>query len=428
MIDLKLLKERTEEAKLNLKNRYMEGDIDLALELFAKKNSLQAELDTKRSERNKNSELLKNVASMSTAEKQKVIDAGKLLKDEVTNLETEYEKISKSLDVEALKLPNYAHPDAPLGVEDECAVTLKVVGDKTSFNFKPKDHVELGEALNLIDFEKGAKVSGSKFYFLKNQAVLLEHALVRYAMDVISKHGFELYQTPDVAREEILVGIGFNPRGESSNIYPLEGTGTCLVGTAEITLGGYYADEVVDLSKGPLLLGGVSHCFRREAGSAGQFSKGLYRVHQFTKVEMFAFCAEEDSPKIHEFIREVEEEIFTGLGISYRVVDTPVGALGAPAYRKYDLEAWMPGRGENGDYGEITSTSNCTDFQARRLNIRHKDASGKNVYVHTLNGTAIAVSRAIVAILENYQQADGSILMPEILHKYLGFTKIEAKS
>ncbi len=187
--------------------------------------------------------------------------------------------------------------------------------------------------------------------------MLLEHALVRYAMDVMSKHGFELYQTPDVAREEILVGIGFNPRGERSNIYPLEGTGTCLVGTAEITLGGYYADEVVDLSKGPLLLGGVSHCFRREAGSAGQFSKGLYRVHQFTKVEMFAFCAEEDSPKIHEFIREVEEEIFTGLGISYRVVDTPVGALGAPAYRKYDLEAWMPGRGENGDYGEITSTS-----------------------------------------------------------------------
>jgi seryl-tRNA synthetase len=247
-------------------------------------------------------------------------------------------------------------------------------------------------------------------------------------MDIIAAHGFELYQTPDIAKEEILTGIGFTPRGPESNIYPLEGTGTCLVGTAEITLGGYYADEIINLDKGPLLLGGVSHCFRREAGSAGQFSKGLYRVHQFTKVEMFVFCKPEDSTAMHDKILAIEEEVFSKLEIPYRVIDTPVGALGAPAYRKFDLEAWMPGRGDAGDWGEITSTSNCTDFQARRLNIRFKDSDGKNKFVHTLNGTTVAISRALVALLENNQQADGSVSIPKVLVPYLGFDKIKPKN
>jgi seryl-tRNA synthetase len=224
----------------------------------------------------------------------------------------------------------------------------------------------------------------------------------------------------------VLTGLGFNPRGAESNIYPLEGTDTCLVGTAEITLGGYYADQIVDISQGPILMAGLSHCFRREAGAHGQFSKGLYRVHQFTKVEMFAICLPDQSDALHETLREIEEEIFTALEIPFRVVDTCTGDLGAPAYRKYDLEAWMPGRG-SGEYGEVTSTSNCTDFQARRLGIRYKDAQGRNRPVHMLNGTAMAVSRGIISILENFQQADGSVRIPAALVPYTGFDVIRPR-
>jgi seryl-tRNA synthetase len=235
-----------------------------------------------------------------------------------------------------------------------------------------------------------------------------------------------------VAREEILEGIGFNPRGAESNVYTLEGEDACLVGTAEITLGGYYSGAILPREKLPLRLAGLSHCFRREAGAAGQFSKGLYRVHQFTKLEMFVYCLPEDSGALHEELRAVEEEIFTGLEIPFRVVDTCTGDLGAPAYRKWDLEAWMPGRANppspsGGEWGEVTSTSNCTDYQARRLKIRYKDGEGRNRFVHMLNGTAIAVSRGIIAILENFQQEDGSVQIPRALVPYCGFDIIRKK-
>jgi seryl-tRNA synthetase len=209
-------------------------------------------------------------------------------------------------------------------------------------------------------------------------------------------------------------------------VYTLEGEDSCLVGTAEITLGGYYANTIIPKEKLPLRMAGLSHCFRREAGAAGQFSKGLYRVHQFTKLEMFVYCLPGESDRFHEELRAVEEEIFEGLNIPFRVVDTCTGDLGAPAYRKWDLEAWMPGR-NNGEWGEVTSTSNCTDYQARRLNIRYKDDDGKNKFVHMLNGTAIAVSRAIIAILENFQQADGSVRLPRALVPYCGFDRIKKK-
>ena len=236
----------------------------------------------------------------------------------------------------------------------------------------------------------------------------------------------------DVAKEEILEGIGFNPRGNESNVYCIEEEGTCLVATAEITLGGFHSGEILDKSKLPLFYCGLSHCFRREAGAAGHFSKGLYRVHQFDKVEMFVYCLPEESDKIHEKLRLIEEEIFSGLGLPFHVVDTCTGDLGAPAYRKWDLEAWMPGRANEahpeGDYGEVTSTSNCTDYQARRLNVKYHDDDGKNKYVHMLNGTAIAVGRAMLAILENYQNADGSVSIPEVLVPYCGFDKILPKA
>lgn len=301
---------------------------------------------------------------------------------------------------------------------------MRRVGTPRKFAFTPKDHVQLAQELDLVDFDAATKVSGNKFYYLKNEAVFLEQALVMYALNILRRHGFTPFITPDVAKEEILQGIGFNPRGNESNVYSLEDERACLVATAEITLGGYHSGEILAKDRLPLMYCGLSHCFRREAGAAGQFSKGLYRVHQFTKVEMFVYCLPEQSEPLHERLRRIEEEIFTGLGIPFRVVDTCTGDLGAPAWRKWDLEAWMPGRGENGDWGEVTSTSNCTDFQARRLNVRYKDDDGKNRFVHMLNGTAVAVSRALVAIMENYQNEDGSITVPPVLVPFCGFDTI----
>jgi seryl-tRNA synthetase len=320
-----------------------------------------------------------------------------------------------------------AHPAAPRGKEDKENLEVKRVGTPRQFSFPPADHVKLGRDLDILDFEAGTKVAGVKFYYLKNEGVFLELGLIRYVFDILQKKGFTPFITPDIAKEEILEGIGFNPRGAESNIYTLDGEKTCLVGTAEITLGGYYAGAVFPKAQLPLRMAGLSHCFRREAGAPGQFSKGLYRVHQFTKVEMFVYCPAEESDQEHQNLRAVEEEIFSGLDIPFRVVDTCTGDLGAPAYRKWDLEAWMPGRNA-GEWGEVTSTSNCTDYQARRLNIKYKDETGKNRFVHMLNGTAIAVSRGIIAILENFQEADGSVRLPPALVPYCGFTEIRRKS
>jgi seryl-tRNA synthetase len=367
---------------------------------------------------------------MDAPERMALIEEGKRLKEAIAAAETERGRIEAELDTEARKIPNMAHPDAPVGREDKDNLEVKRVGEPTKFDFEPADHVKLGQDLDIIDFDSATKVSGTKFYYLKNEGVFLELALVRYALDILQKKGFTPFITPDVARAEILEGIGFNPRGAESNVYTLEGEDSCLVGTAEITLGGYYSNTIFSREELPLRLAGLSHCFRREAGAAGQFSKGLYRVHQFTKLEMFVYCLPDESERFHEELRSIEEEIFSGLGIPFRVVDTCTGDLGAPAYRKWDLEAWMPGRAsvpsrDGGEWGEVTSTSNCTDYQARRLNVRYKDDDGKNKFVHMLNGTAIAVSRAIIAILENFQQSDGSVRIPKALVPYCGFELIK---
>ena len=293
------------------------------------------------------------------------------------------------------------------------------------FDFKPLDHVELAEKLDLIDFEGGARVAGHGFYFLKNDAVLLDLALQRDALDVLLKEGFTPLTTPDLARNEVLQGIGFIPRGPETQIYSIEQSDLSLVATAEITLGGLFSGQTVDAEDLPLKLCGISHCFRTEAGAAGKASRGLYRVHQFTKVEMFAYTLPGESDDMLEYLRDMECRIFDGLGVPYRVVDTATGDLGGPAYRKFDLEAWMPGRGE---FGEVTSTSNCTDYQSRRLNIRYRVKGEKGTrLVHTLNGTAIAISRGIIAVMENYQQADGSIVVPEVLRAWMGKERIEAR-
>ncbi len=421
MLDIRFIKEHLEQVKKNITDRNMVADADLVVKLYDEKTALQQKLDSLRQQRNENAAKMKGKLEQDV--RNALIAEGKKLKEDIATLEKDYEEAEKAFKVAMMDIPNMAHPDAPIGKEDKENLEVKKWGNIPQFDFQPKDHVELCEALDLVDFETATRVSGTKFYYLKNEAVILELALTRYVMDIIMKEGFTPFITPDVAKEEVAAGIGFNPRGEESNIYTVEGTGTCLVGTAEITLGGYFAGKTIDASKLPIKMAGLSHCFRREAGAAGQFSKGLYRVHQFSKVEMFIYCLPEKSDEMHQYIRSVEEKIFQGLDVPYRVVDTCTGDLGASAYRKYDLEAWMPGRG---DYGEITSTSNCTDFQARRLGIKYKDENGTN-YLHMLNGTAMALTRAMIAIIENNQQADGSILIPKNLVPYTGFDRIAPK-
>ena len=425
MIDLRELKSRHDEIAANIKNRNMRVDLDAIIALGDKRSSVMQEADALRARRNEVAKQMKGKLDPET--RAKLIEEGKELKTRIAEIEKEASDLDAQYLEAARTIPNYANPKAPIGKEDKDSTAVKFVGKPPVFDFKPLDHVQLGEKLDLIDFDTATEVSGPKFYYLKNQAVLLQMAIERYAIDIVLKHGFTPFITPDVAKEEILNGIGFNPRGAESNIYTLEGTGTALVGTAEITLGGYYAGRVLDKKDLPIKMTGLSHCFRREAGAAGQYSKGLYRVHQFSKLEMFIYCLPEESDKWHDYLLSIEEEIYQGLGLAYRVIDTCTGDLGAPAYRKFDIEAWMPGRGENGEYGEVTSTSNCTDYQARSLQIRYRDDEGKLQYVHMLNGTATALSRTMVAILENYQQKDGSIAIPEKLIPYCGFSVIPAK-
>jgi seryl-tRNA synthetase len=336
------------------------------------------------------------------------------------------EAILEEMDAIGRTIPNMSHPDVPVGEDDKANLELSRGKTKLPvFDFQPLDHVQIGEALDLLDFEAGGRVAGAGFYFLKNEAVLLELALQQFAVELLVRQGFTPTTTPDLARNDVLQGTGYIPRGPETQIYSIESTDLSLVATAEIPLGGVLAGETVDAEALPMRLCGISHCFRTEAGAAGRASRGLYRVHQFTKVEMFAFTLPEQSETMHRQMLEIECELFDELGIPYRVVDTATGDLGGPAYRKYDLEAWMPGRGQAGEFGEVTSTSNCTDYQARRLNARYKIKGQKGThFLHTLNGTAVAISRALVAILENYQQGDGSVLIPEVLRKWVGTDRI----
>ncbi len=425
MLDLKFLREHLDEVRENTRRRNATADPDRVAALYDERNRLLQKVEALRQKRNANAQAMK--ARQEAARRQSLIEEGKRLKEEIGSGEQDLERVEKELAREAARLPNLTHPDAPIGTGEQANRELRRWGTPPRFTFRPKDHVELGQSLDLVDFESAVAVSGQKFYYLKNEAVFLELALVRYALDLLQQEGFALSITPDIAKEEVVEGIGFNPRGEESNIYTVEGTGTCLIGTAEITLGGYYAGRILDREALPLKMAGLSHCFRREAGAAGQFSKGLYRVHQFTKVEMFVFCRAEQSEEMHGYLLALEERIFQGLQIPYRVLDICSGELGGPAYRKFDLEAWMPGRGEAGDWGEITSASNCTDYQARRLGIRYKE-EGRSVFAHMLNGTAVAVSRALIALLENFQQEDGSVLLPDALTPYAGFRRIGPKS
>ncbi|TVQ98352.1 MAG: serine--tRNA ligase [Spirochaetaceae bacterium] len=421
MLDLKFIRDNAEAVEANLRNRNMQADVSAVVTLYDQRSSAIQDLEGLRARRNENAGKMKG--KLDPAERETLIQEGKDLKAQIPALEERLAEIETSLMREAERIPNMMHPDAPVGAGEDANREVKQVGTVPHFDFPPKDHVQIGADLDLMDFETATRVSGTKFYYLKNEAVYLELALSRFALDILRRHGFTPMITPDIAREEVVAGIGYNPRGPETNIYSLTDDDGCLVGTAEITLGGYHAGQILEAEALPIKLAGISHCFRKEAGAAGQFSKGLYRVHQFTKVEMFVYCLPEQSDELLEQLRGIEEEIFSTLEIPFRVVDTCSGDLGAPAYRKYDLEAWMPGRGESGDWGEITSTSNCTDYQARRLGVRYRDGNNRR-FVHMLNGTAVAVSRALIALLENHQQADGSVRIPAALVPYAGFDRI----
>jgi seryl-tRNA synthetase len=427
MLDIQVIRANLDAVKANCRNRNVPAaDPERAVNVDDARKGIVQLLQGVQERQN---EISKSIPKeKDAARKQELIAEGKQLRGHVSELEGQLKVAEGELHATLLAIPNLSHPDAPVGTTPADNRVISTWGEKPRFDFQPNDHVSLVEALDLADFEAGAKVAGQKFYFLKREAALLELALVQYAMHALVREGFTPIITPDLARAEVLEGIGFIPRDpnpETRQVYTIADSDLCLIATAEITLGGMHRDQIFDELDLPKQYVGLSHCFRTEAGAPGRDTRGLYRVHQFTKVEMFAFCLPDQSEAIHRDLLRIEESIFQGLGLPYHVIDTCTGDLGGPAYRKYDLEAWMPGRGDAGEYGEVTSTSNCTDYQARRLGVRYKTAGHKGTkFVHTLNGTAVAVTRALVAILENYQQADGSVIVPEVLRPWIGVDRI----
>ena len=352
-------------------------------------------------------------------------EEGKKLKVELKKVEEELKTAEKEYGELLWKIPNIPSAKTPIGKNDKDNVEIKKWGTPTKFSFTPKDHLEIGKNLKILDFDAGSKVTGSQFYFLYGDGVMLELALTNYVFDKLSKLGFLPVITPDLAKSRYYLGTGYAQKGDEAQTYTIEGNDLGLIATAEVTLAGSHADEVILENVLPLKYIGYSHCFRQEAGAYGKYSKGLYRVHQFSKTEMFIYCKPEESDKLHEYILQMEEEIYQELELPYRVLEMCTGDLGAMAARKFDIEVWMPGRG---DYGEVTSTSNCTDYQARNLNIRYKKKDGETEYVHMLNGTAIVMSRVPIAILENYQNEDGTVNIPKVLQKWMGKEKIEVRS
>jgi seryl-tRNA synthetase len=425
MLDPRTLEANREAVIASCVNRGMEADVDAAIAAQAQVAALQTAVNDLNRQRNDHQASGKG--KLPPEEREIHVVEGRRIKEAVAEAEGQLAGARDELQKQMLAIPNLLHPDSPIGGEQDFR-ELRRVGEPRQFDFDPLDHLAIGERLDLFDFEAGAKVSGQKWYYLKNEAVLLELALQRLALDVVMEAGFTPYTTPDAARRQIVDAMAFSPRGSETQIYSIENTDLDLIGTSEITLGGYHADTILDEAVLPLRMAGVSHCFRTEAGSAGRESKGLYRVHQFTKIEMFVFARPEESEAIHDELLALEERIMQALEIPYRVIDIGSGDLGAPAYRKFDIEGWMPKRGDGGDYGELTSTSNCTDYQARRLKTRfRRSETKKNEFVHTLNGTAVAVPRVIMAILENHQCADGSVEIPEALRSHMGRDRIEPR-
>jgi seryl-tRNA synthetase len=389
LLDLKYIRENAKAVEENTRNRGVEADVGLVVELADRRSDLIQESNELKQRQN---QMARSIGRERDEEaRARLIEESRAMKERLPSKERELHEVEERLRDEQSKIPNMTHPDSPIGKDDTENVEIRRWGKIPDFPFEPKDHVELGEHLGIIDFDAGAKTTGTKFYFLRGDAVLLELGLIRYAMDIIMERGYQPTITPDLARDRMLVGTGFIPRGPETQIYSVEGTDLSLVATAEIPLAGQHADEIIEERDLPLRYAGLSHCFRTEAGSHGRASRGLYRVHQFTKVEMFAFTAPDQSENMHNEMVGIEERIFQGLGLPYRNA-----------------------------FGEVTSTSNTTDYQARRLAIRYRKEGGRPQLLHTLNGTALAISRALISLLEIYQQQDGSVMLPKVLVPYVG--------
>ncbi|MEX2092459.1 MAG: serine--tRNA ligase, partial [Pirellulales bacterium] len=403
MLDRRLILENPDLVQENCDRRGVKVDVARFVQLETERRVLQADVEELSRQANVVSKSIGQAKSDAEREERK--EEGRRLREAKEAKQVEVDRLGAEANAIHNSMPNLTHSESPIGGEDASREIRRGQIDVRPLGFPVLDHVALGEQHKLIDFEGGARIAGHGFYFLKNEAALLELALQQYAIQLLIREGFTPMITPDLARGDVLKGIGFIPRGPETQIYSVENHDLNLVATAEITLGGLYAGQTVEADDLPIKICGISHCFRTEAGAAGRASRGLYRVHQFTKVEMFAFTRPDQSDDMLNYFCDLECQIFDGLGIPFRVLDIASGDLGGPAYRKFDLEAWMPGRGASGEYGEVTSASNCTDYQSRRLDIRFKHKNEKGTHlVHTLNGTAVAISRALIAILENGQQ------------------------
>mgnify|MGYP000871485087 FL=1 len=413
MIDIKLLRENPEKVKNACKNKQVKIDIDQVIELDRKRRELIQEIEKLRAEQKK---LGKDQ-----------IEQAKGLKNKIKELEPELEKAELNFNILFSQVPNIPLDDVPVGKDALENKVLREVGKKPNFNFKPKDYLEIAEKLDIIDIKRAGKVSGSRFGYIKGELAMLEFGLIQLALDITKKQGFIPIIPPVMIKPEMMKAMGYVERG-GDEIYYFDKDDLCLTGTSEQSIGPMYADEVFEEKDLPKRYVAFSTCFRREAGSYGKDTKGILRVHQFDKVEMFIFSKPKDSQREHELILSIEEKLMKELRIPYRVVGICTGDLGDSAAKRYDIEAWMPGQDE---YRETHSTSNCTDFQARRLNIKYKSKNQishvKTEYVHTLNGTAFAIGRTLIAIIENYQQKDGSIKVPKILRKYIRFKCITIK-
>ncbi|HEX8100720.1 MAG TPA: serine--tRNA ligase [Actinomycetota bacterium] len=411
MLDLRAIRANPEPFRAALRRRGAEEDLDRVLTLDEKWRALTAHVERLRAEQNEGS---RRVGAADPSERQGLIQRLREVSDELKKTEPELAQLQEEVERVAIAIPNIPDDTAPDGQSDEDNVEVKRVGEPRRFDFEPKDHVALGESLGMFDMERGARTSGARFAYLLGPAARLQFALVQYGLAFAEERSLTPVIPPVLVREEAMFGTGFLPTDEAQ-IYVTRDDNLYLVGTSEVSLAALHAGEILDAESLPRRYVGYSTCFRREAGSYGKDTRGLFRVHQFDKLEMFSFVSPDDSRDEHERLLSWEEEFYGSLEIPYRVVNVCTGELGASAAKKYDIEAWLPGQGR---YREITSTSNTTDYQARRLECRVRFPDG-NRPVHTLNGTLSAIGRTLIALLENGQQADGSVQLPEVLRKYL---------
>lgn len=409
MLDIRFIRENTEIVRRSAESKGYRVNIDKLLEVDAHKRELSHKVDELREKRNQiNAEMKGEKPS------EDVIASSKQLKEELNTLESELKTVEDEFSELISQVPNVLQPDVPLGGEED-SVEVSAWGEKRTGAI---DHLDFALKRDWIDFERGAKVSGAKFYYLKGDLALLENAITQYALEFVTQKGFSLMTVPALVSSRVAVGTGFTPRtSDQSDEYYIEGEDLSLIATAEAPLTGYHADEIIDEDNLPLLYTALSPSFRKEAGTYGKHNRGLFRVHQFNKLEMYAFATPQQSKDMHEKILAIEEELWQNLGIAYHVINIAAGDLGSPASKKYDVEYWSP---VDNIYRELTSASNCTDFQARNLNIRVRRNNGEIEVLHTLNGTAVALVRSLVAVIEQYQNEDGKLRVPEVLRPYLG--------